>query len=64
MKKRLSIAETAEYLGISTKTVRRYIASGRLKAHRLGPRVIRIDVESIEALLQPIGNWESGGSVG
>jgi excisionase family DNA binding protein len=52
---RASIAETAEYLGICTKTVRRYIAEGRLKAVRIGPRLIRVDMDSVEALMPPIG---------
>lgn len=51
----ISIAETAEMLGICTKTVRRYIADGRLKAVRLGPRLIRVDAGSIQALMRPIG---------
>lgn len=53
---RASIAETAEYLGVSTKTVRRYIADGKLKAVRLGPRLIRVERSSVEALMRPIGN--------
>ena len=47
-----SIAETAEHLGVSTKTVRRWIAEGRLKAVRL----IRVDTASVEALMKQIGN--------
>jgi excisionase family DNA binding protein len=55
MNPRLSIQETADYLGICTKTVRRYIAEGRLKAVRIGPRLIRVHRDSIEALMRPIG---------
>ena len=50
-----SIAETAEFLGVSTKTVRSWIAEGRLKAVRLGPRLTRVDKASVEALMRPIG---------
>jgi len=52
---RATIKKTAEHLGVSEKTVRRYIAQGRLKAHRVGPRLIRIDRESLLKLAQPIG---------
>lgn len=52
----VSIAETADYLGICTKTVRRYIADGRLRAVRLGPRLIRVERSSVEELMRPIGN--------
>lgn len=52
---RMSIQETADYLSVSTKTVRRYIADGRLKAVRLGTHLIRVERDSIEALMKPIG---------
>ncbi|UJD20876.1 excise [Mycobacterium phage Zimmer] len=55
MPQRASIAETAEYLGVCTKTVRNYIADGKLKAVRLGPRLIRVERDSVEALMRPIG---------
>jgi excisionase family DNA binding protein len=51
----LSIQQAADHLGVSTKTIRRYIASGRLDAERVGPRLIRIDRESLAALGKPIG---------
>jgi excisionase family DNA binding protein len=40
----VSPAQLAELYGCSTKTVLRHIASGKLKAHKLGPRIIRIDL--------------------
>ncbi|QJD52088.1 excise [Mycobacterium phage MA5] len=54
---RASIQQVADHLGVSTKTVRNYIADGKLKAVRLGPRLIRIERDSVEALMKPIGNW-------
>jgi excisionase family DNA binding protein len=51
----ISILEAAEYCGTSHKTIRRRIASGDLKAYRLGDtRVIRIDVADLDRLLHPI----------
>ncbi|QDP44622.1 excise [Mycobacterium phage NothingSpecial] len=55
MPQRASIQQTADFLGVSTKTVRRYIADGKLKAVRLGPRLIRVERDSVEALMRPIG---------
>lgn len=49
------IKETAAYLGVDPKTVRRYIAQGYLTAHRLGPKLIRVDRASILKLGNPIG---------
>lgn len=39
-----TIPEAAAALAVSTKTIRRWIASGHLKAKRVGPRLIRVDI--------------------
>jgi excisionase family DNA binding protein len=44
----------ATSLGCSIKTVRRYIADGRLTGYRMGPRLLRVDMNEVEALLSPI----------
>jgi excisionase family DNA binding protein len=49
----LSIATTAQMVGISQKTVRRAIAEGRLPASRVG-RLIRIRRDDVDALYVPI----------
>ena len=49
-----TIAEAAGRLGVHPNTVRRHIAAGRLAAHRLGPRLIRLDPRQVDALLRPI----------
>jgi len=51
----LSPDEAAELLGIHTQTVRGYIRSGKLAAHRLaGERAIRIFRRDVFALLEPV----------
>ena len=51
----ISLAEAAEYLGVSTKTVRQLIADGRLTGYRLGPKLIRVDIDEIdEHLMRPM----------
>ncbi|MGO9350929.1 MAG: excisionase family DNA-binding protein [Mycobacterium sp.] len=47
--------QAAEFFGVDVRTVRRWISDGRLTAHRVGPRLIRIDRESILRLANPIG---------
>ena len=42
-------------LRVDPKTVRRHISQGRLKAVRVGPRLIRIERESLESLGKPVG---------
>lgn len=51
----LSIAETADYLGVTTRTVRQMIADGRLTGYRLGARLVRLRRDEIDAALQPFG---------
>ena len=53
--RRLTIQQAAEAKNLSTKTIRRYIASGRLTAYRVGPRAIRVDRESLLDLETLIG---------
>ncbi|HEY3530386.1 MAG TPA: helix-turn-helix domain-containing protein [Nocardioides sp.] len=49
-----SIPEAAEFYGCSTKTIRRMVARGDLRAVRVGPRMLRIDAAELEARLRPI----------
>jgi excisionase family DNA binding protein len=57
----VSIADTAEILGVSAKTVRRRIASGELDAVRLGRRTIRVKTESIDRMIDahPVITWRA-----
>lgn len=53
----ISIAEAADYLQISTSTVRRLISDGELNGYRIGQsgRLIRVDMNEIDAqLMRPI----------
>jgi excisionase family DNA binding protein len=53
----ISVAEAAEYLQISDRTVRRLIHDGELNGYRMGQsgRVIRVDLNEIdEQLMRPI----------
>lgn len=50
-----TISQTAEFFAVDEKTIRRWIAQGRLTAYRVGPRLIRINRESITKLCKPIG---------
>ncbi|MEB3023925.1 excisionase family DNA-binding protein [[Mycobacterium] crassicus] len=52
---RPSIAEAAEHFGVSGMTVRRWIAAGRLSAHRVGPRLIRLDRDELLSFGRRIG---------
>jgi excisionase family DNA binding protein len=47
----VSLDEAGRYLGLSARTIRRYIADGILTAHRIGPRVIRVDLRQVDRVL-------------
>ena len=50
----LSIKEAAVYLGVSEKTVRRYIDAGVLRAWRFGPKpLLRVELSDLQALMAP-----------
>lgn len=53
-KRTLALNEAAEYLGVNPRTIRRYIAAGRITGYRVGPRLIKVDLNELESLLQPI----------
>ena len=50
----VSIPRAAEHLGISEKSVRRYISQGRLTGYRLGKRLIRVDLAEVDSALRQI----------
>ena len=45
----ISLQEAGDYYGVSVKTVRRWIAAGRLEGYRVGPRLLRVRVESLDS---------------
>lgn len=49
------IAEAAEYLGVTDRTVRQMIADGRLTGYRSGKRLVRLDLNEIDAAMKPFG---------
>lgn len=51
----LSPAEASQYLGVTTRTLRIYVANGDLSAHRVkGSRLIRIRQSELDAMLVPV----------
>lgn len=46
-----TVNDAAEYVGVHPKTIRRWIAQGRLTAYAAGPRLIRVDLDELDAML-------------
>jgi len=50
----VSLATAPEYADVSTRTLRRYISHGRLTGYRVGPRLIKVDLNELDRLARPI----------
>lgn len=51
----VKIAEAAEYLQVTDRTIRQMIADGRLTGYRIGARLVRVDLNQLDAAMQPFG---------
>ena len=51
----ISMTQTAELLGCTTRTIRQMVADGRLRAYRLGPKFVRLRSDEVLGALQPYG---------
>jgi excisionase family DNA binding protein len=49
-----SISGAAHYAGVHPKTIRRRISDGSLTGYRFGPRIVRVDLNEVDAMLRPI----------
>lgn len=50
----VTLAQASDILALDEKTLRRYVATGRLTGYRVGPRALRLDAAEIDALAQPL----------
>jgi excisionase family DNA binding protein len=49
------LIEAAQYLGVTDRTIRQMIADGRLTGYRNGARLIRVDLNELDAAMKPFG---------
>ena len=54
-RKYVTQAQAAEYLGVTARTIRQMIADGRLTGYRSGTRLVRVDLNEIDAAMRPFG---------
>jgi excisionase family DNA binding protein len=47
-----SIQEVADYCRVNPKTVRRWVWDGRLTRYTAGSRLIRLDLDEVDAMLR------------
>lgn len=51
----IGLQEAADRCDVSYRTVRRWIAAGRINAVRVGPRLLKVNARDVDALIQPVG---------
>ncbi|MCB1288119.1 MAG: helix-turn-helix domain-containing protein [Mycobacterium sp.] len=51
----ISLQEAAERCDVSYKSIRRWIAAGRIDAVRVGPRLLKVRADDLAKLMQPTG---------
>jgi excisionase family DNA binding protein len=51
----VTLDEAADYLSVTTRTIRQMISDGRLTGYRSGTRLVRVDLNEVDAAMQPFG---------
>jgi hypothetical protein len=50
-KRLASLEKAADHYSISVRTLRRYGAAGKVTLYRMGPRMLRVDLNELDQLL-------------
>lgn len=53
-KRLVSLQRGAEYVDCAPRTIRRLIADRQLTGYRIGTRMLRVDLNELDALLTPV----------
>jgi excisionase family DNA binding protein len=56
----LTIQQSADYLGLHKNTIRNLLATKKLKALRIGARIVRIEKADLDALFKTYESGEFG----
>ena len=56
----VNIAKAAEYADVHPMTMRRWISAGRVRAYRVGPRLLKVDLNELDAMFRPIPTTTGG----
>lgn len=50
----VSIETAGDYVDTCPRTVRNWVAAGLLTGYRVGPRLLRVDLNEVDAMLRPV----------
>ena len=51
----IGLQEAADYCDVNYRTIRRWIADGRIDAMRVGPRLLKVSVTELDKVIAPVG---------
>lgn len=51
----IGLQEAADACDVSYRTLRRWVSAGHLNAVRVGPRLLKVRADDVEALRKPVG---------
>ena len=51
----IGLQEAADRCGVHYRTIRRWVADGRLDAVRVGPRLLKVDAAELARVMAPVG---------
>jgi excisionase family DNA binding protein len=49
------LKDAADYIDVTERTIRQMITDGRLIGYRSGTRLVRVDLNELDAAMQPFG---------
>lgn len=55
VRKLVSLSVAAEHADVSPRTIRRYLATGSLSGYRVGPRLIKVDLDELDRMMTRMG---------
>lgn len=53
--RRVRLKDGATHAHVCVKTLRNWIAAGRITGYRVGPKLLEVDLDEIDRIIRPVG---------
>jgi excisionase family DNA binding protein len=53
-----SLKDAGDHAGVTDRTIRQWIADGVIRGYRINARVVRVDLNELDAAMQPFGGGD------